>query len=331
MNEVERRRARHVFVAVAGYLVTIACLVAANFLLPRLLPGDPVDTLAGQSASNYIYGEESRQALIDHYGLGEPVWEQFTGYVADLFQGDLGRSIATNTAVSTEISRRLFWTLLLVGTSFALSTAIGVVAGIHSGWRRAGRADRALLAALLTVREIPSFLLGSLLLLVFAVRLDWLPLRGAETPFNDGAGLVERVSDIGQHLLLPASVLTIGLTAGTFLVMRAGMIGELGSDHLVLGRAKGLRARRLKYRYTARNALLPVVSLTGLQLGFVVTGDVLIERVFAYPGLGSLLFESIASRDYPAIQGTFLVVSISVVTANFAADVLSRRLDPRIA
>lgn len=316
---------------IGGFLATIAGLIAFNFLLPRLMPGDPVDALVAQSSSNFTFGEESRATLEEYYGLDRSLPDQLGHYVADLSHGDLGRSIATNASVGAEISRRLPWTLLLIGTSLVLSTVIGVAAGVHSGWRRGRALDRGLLTALLTVREFPSFLLGSLLLLLFAVKLDWLPLFGAETPFLTSAGAGERLVDIGRHLLLPAFVLTVGLTAGSFLIMRAGMVNELGSDHLLLGRAKGLRDRRLKYGYAARNALLPVVSLTALQLGFVATGDVLVERVFAYPGLGQLLFNSISSRDYPSVQGTFLVVSICVVTVNALADALSRRLDPRVA
>lgn len=315
----------------AGYFATLACLLVLNFLLPRLMPGDPIEALVAQSASNFTYGEESRAALEKYYGLDEPVAQQFGSYVRGLGRGDLGRSIDTNASVGSEISRRLPWTLLLIGTSLVLSTAIGVAAGVHSGWRRGRAADRVFLTGLLAVREFPSYLLGSLLLLLFAVKLDWLPLFGAKTAFLSSPSAVERIVDIGRHLLLPAFVLTLGLTAGTFLVMRAGMTTELGSDHLLLGRAKGLRDRRLKYGYAARNALLPVVSLTALQLGFVVTGDVLVERVFSYPGLGELLFDSIDSRDYPTIQGAFLIVSVTVVTVNAIADAFARRLDPRIS
>ncbi|MBA2624491.1 MAG: ABC transporter permease [Acidimicrobiia bacterium] len=317
------------FWRLAGYVATIFCLLALNFLLPRLMPGDPIDALVARSSSNFTFGEESRAALEEYYGLGKPMREQFGQYLRGLVHGDLGRSTATNASVGSEVARRLPWTLLLIGTSLLLATVIGVVAGVHSGWRRGRALDRSLLAGLLAIREFPSFLLGSLLLLLFAVKLDWLPLSGARTPFMTSAGAFERVVDICRHLVLPASVLTVGLVAGTFLVMRAGMVSELGSDHLLVGRAKGLREGRLKYRHAARNALLPVVSLTALQVGFVVTGDVLIERVFAYPGLGQLLFESISARDYPAIQGGFLVVSVSVVTINALADALTRRLDPR--
>lgn len=312
-----------------AYIATIFSLVVINFLVPRLMPGDPIDALVAQSSQNFTFGEETRASLEAYYGIDQPLPQQFGHYLARLGHGDLGRSIATNAPVRDELARRLPWTLLLIGTSLLLATAIGLLAGVHSGWRRGRTTDRVLLVALLAVREFPPFLLGSLLLVVFAVKLDWLPLFGGETPFSSSYSVAERVVDVGQHLLLPALVLTVGLTAGTFLLMRAGMVNELGADHLLLGRAKGLRERRLKYRYAARNALLPVVSLTALQLGFVVTGDVLIERVFVYPGVGELIFNSIRDRDYPTIQGAFLLVAISVVTFNAFADVLYRRLDPR--
>ncbi|MEO7556500.1 MAG: ABC transporter permease, partial [Acidimicrobiales bacterium] len=297
--------------------------------LPRLMPGDPIESLAAQSSSNFTFGEQSRLNFEKYYGLDKPLPQQFGHYLNQLAHGDLGRSIGTNQPVRNELLRRLPWTILLVGTSLVVATLLGLVAGVHSGWKRGRRADRFLLTALLAVREFPAFLLGTLLLFLFAVTLDWLPLFGAETHTLAHQGLGERVVDIGQHLLLPATVLTVGLMAGAFLLMRAGMVSELGADHLLLGRAKGLRERRLKYRYAARNALLPVVSLTALQLGFAVSGDVLIERVFSYPGLGSLIFESINSRDYPSMQGAFLLIAVSVITLNALADLLYRRLDPR--
>ncbi len=314
---------------IASYLATIAILLVANFALPRAMPGDPIEALIAQSATTFQFGEETRVALQEYYGTDRPMVEQFGSYVADLARGDLGRSIATNAPVRSEIARRLPWTILLIGTSLVLATAAGLLLGVHAGWRRGRRVDRALLATLLAAREFPAFLLGSLLLYVFAVKLGWLPLFGAQTPFSGSFSLARKTIDIARHLVLPTLVLTVGLTAGNYLVMRAGMVAELGADHLLLGRAKGLRERTLKYRYAARNALLPVVSLTALQVGFVVTGDVLIERVFSYPGLGGLIFDSIGARDYPTIQGALLVVSVSVVTINALADVLYRRLDPR--
>lgn len=315
--------------ALASYVVLIFALVTLNFMLPRAMPGNPVDALLGQGSAGFSLGAQARASLEKYYRLDGSLPSQYRHYLSGLVRGDLGRSIQTNAPVSKEIARRLPWTILLIGSSILVSMVVGLVAGVHSGWRRDRPMDRVLMTALLAVREFPTFLLGSLLIFLFAVKLGWLPLSGAQTPFSGSFGLVERVLDIGRHLLLPLSVLTVGLTVGNYLVMRAGMVSELGSDYLLLGRAKGLRQRRLKYRYAARNALLPVVSVTALQIGFAVTGDVLIERVFSYPGLGGLLFDSIGTRDYPTIQGAFLVVSVSVVTINALTDMFYRRLDPR--
>ncbi len=329
--EVTRPRPRRRWPrALAGYLLTLFALITLNFFLPRAMPGKPLDALASQSTTGFTFGEQSRAALTEYYGLDGSLASQYGRYLSRLSRGDLGRSISTLAPVRSEIGRRLPWTLLLLCGSLLLSSTIGLVAGVHSGWRRDRPMDRALLTGLLAIREFPTFLLGSMLLFLFAVKLGWLPLFGAEEPFSS-FGLPGRILDIGRHLLLPLLVLTLGLTVGTYLMMRAGMVNELGSDHLMLGRAKGLSERRLKYRYAGRNALLPVVSLTALQLGFVVTGDVLIERVFAYPGLGGLLVGSLGSRDYPVIQGAFLMVSASVVTVNALTEGIYRRLDPRTA
>jgi len=320
-----RRRTR----ALASYLALVFVLVTLNFLLPRAMPGNPIDGLLAQGSVGFTLGEQNRAALEEYYGLDGSLGSQYGDYLSGLARGDLGRSIVSNAPVRKDIAGRLPWTALLVGSSILLSTIVGLIAGVHSGWRRDRPMDRVLMTGLLAVREFPTFLLGSLLLFVFAVKLDWLPLFGGQTPFSASFGPAEKVLDIGRHLLLPLLVLTVGLTVGNYLIMRAGMVNELGSDYLLLGRAKGLRQRRLKYRYAARNALLPVVSVVALQLGFAVTGDVLVERVFSYPGLGGLLFDAIGSRDYPIIQGCFLFVSVSVVTLNALADMLYRRLDPR--
>ena len=323
------RRWRRRSGALASYLVLVFSLVTLNFLLPRAMPGDPIDALLARGSTGFTLGEQSRAALEEYYNLDGSLTSQYGHYLSSLARGDLGRSIVTNTPVRGELTRRLPWTLLLIGSSMLLSTVLGLAAGVHAGWRRDKPMDRALMGTLLAAREFPPYLLGSLLLFVFAVKLDWLPLFGAQTPFSESFSVAEKIVDIGRHLILPSLVLTVGLTVGNYLVMRAGMVNELGSDYLVLGRAKGLRPRRLKYRYAGRNALLPVVSLVAVEIGFAVTVNVVIERVFSWPGVGGLLFESIASRDYPTIQGVFLLVSVGIVTINALADALYRRLDPR--
>lgn len=324
-----RRSRRRRSGALASYLVMIVVLITLNFLLPRVMPGNPIDGLVARAPVGFTLGEKQRSDIQEYYGLNGSLLSQYRHYLWRLAHGDLGRSISSNTPVSDDLRRAIPWTVLLIASSILLSTAIGIVAGVHSGWRRDRPLDRLLLSALIAVWEFPPYLLGSLMILLFVVKLPWFPLYGSHTPFYDSYSLIERVTDITSHLALPLVVLTASLTAGSYLVMRAGMVNELGADYLLLGRAKGLHQRDLKYRYAARNALLPVVGLTAVELGSAVAANVLIERTFSYPGLGRLLFDSIDQRDYPSIQGVFLVLSVGVVTINMLADVLYRRLDPR--
>jgi peptide/nickel transport system permease protein len=315
--------------AATSYLVMVYVLVTLNFLLPRIMPGDPIDGLLAQGGASVTFGDQTRVALRRYYHLDGSLLSQYGHYLDRLVHGDLGRSIVTNASVWHEMSYRIPWTLLLVFSSLLVATIVGTVAGIHAGWRRDRPADRALMVGLIAVWQFPAYLLGSMLLLLFAVKLGWLPLYGGQTPFATYTSPFGQVLDIGRHLLLPLLVLVSGLLAWNYLVMRSGMVSELGSDYLMLGRAKGLPERRLKYRYAARNAMLPVVNLTAVSVGTSVAANVVIERTFSYPGLGNLLFQSIGSRDYPVIQGVFLVLSLGIVTVNALADVLSGRLDPR--
>lgn len=188
---------------------------------------------------------------------------------------------------------------------------------MSAGWRRGRPLDRGLLTAFIAVRNFPSFFLGTILLFVFAVKLGWFPLSGSSTPFAS-EGPLRSVVDALHHLVLPAGVLAAEFATGQFLLMRGEMVAELGSDYLLAGRVKGLPDRVLKYRYAARNALLPVVSLAAVQVA-AVTAAILVETVFAYEGIGRLLFESISFRDYPTLQGCFLLLTLIVVSANGCA------------
>ncbi|MDQ6728459.1 MAG: ABC transporter permease [Actinomycetota bacterium] len=325
------RRWRRRTTALASYLLMVFALITLNFMLPRAMPGDPIDGLLAQGSAGFSLGEQSRASLQHYYGLNGSLASQYRHYLDRMIHGDLGRSIVTNTPVTGEIGRKLPWTLLLVATSILVATLVGAVAGVQSGWKRDRPADRALMTGLITVWQFPAYLLASIMLFVFAVKLHWLPSYGAQTSFSGSFSLIEKASDVGRHLVMPLVVLTVGLMAWNYLVMRSGMVNELGSDYLLLGRAKGLRPRRLKYRYAARNALLPLVSSVAVDIGFAVAANVFVERVFSYPGLGNLLFGSIGSRDYPMIQGVFLLLSLSIVTVNALADVAYRKLDPRTA
>ncbi len=311
-----------------AWVGTVFALITLNFMLPRAMPGDPVTALVTRGSSSFLYGAESKAKLEKYYNLNGSLASQYTHYLNRLAHGDLGRSIATNQPVVHDVAKAIPWTVLLVSSSLLLSAAIGLVCGVHAGWRRDRPADRVLVTGMLSVREFPSYLFASILVFFFAVRLGWLPIGGAKTPFTS-YGPVAQVIDIARHAIMPVLVLTAGLVVSFYLVMRSGMVEQLGSDYLMLGRAKGLRNRRLKYRYAARNALLPVLSLTAVEIGFAVTTNIVVERIFSYPGLGGIMLGSVAARDYPEMQGAFLAFSVGIVTINALADLTYRRLDPR--
>ena len=315
----------------ASYALVLVALATLNFALPRALPGQPIQTLSDPRAATFVGDAPTRAALERYYGLDRPLLDQYGTYMGGLVTGDLGTSIRYGAPVADIIGERIGWTLLLVGTALALATAVGMVAGVNSGWRRGRPADRRLVVLFLALDNLPVFFLASVIAYVFAVRLGWFPLYGARTPFTESRGTLHEVADVAHHLALPAGVLGLQFVTFQYLVMRASMVGELGADHLVLGRAKGLEDRVLKYRYAARSALLPAVTVASLHVPMAISTAIFVETVFAYPGIGRLMFESVGDRDYPLMQGCFLVLGIAVVAANLLADVLYRRLDPRAA
>jgi peptide/nickel transport system permease protein len=324
-------RRRRGWTALAGYLAVVFFLVSLNFFLPRALPGQPIQALSNPQSSNYIGYAVTRARVERYYGLDRPLLTQYADYLKGLIHGDLGTSIEYNQPVTRILRERLPWSLLLIFTSLGLATVVGTMAGIRSGWRRGSRRDRRLIVGFLAIDNFPAYFLAFVILYVFSIKLGWFPLAGAQTPFSSTFSPLHKVTDVAYHLVLPAAVLASQFMAYQYLVMRASMVGELGADYLLLGRAKGLPDRVLEYRYAARNALLPVVTVLALQFGWAIASLIFIETVFDYPGVGRLMFDSIGVRDYPMIQGCFLILGLFVVTANFLADALYRRLDPRVA
>lgn len=318
------------WVAIGTYAVTVFVLLTFNFALPRLMPGDPIDALMAFGSPSYVTDDETRANLEEYYNLDQSVPEQYVHYLGALVQGDLGVSIVSNVSVTQELSDRVGWSFLLIVSAIVVSIVIGLPTGIHSGWKRGKGVDRGLLTFFLSVQNVPIFFVASVVLVVFAAQLGLFPLGGATTPFNQ-YGPFGKLLDTAHHLALPALLLGFDFATYEYLVMRSSMVSELGSDYLLGGRAKGLPERRLKYRYAGRNALLPVVTVIGLQFSVAVTGIIFIERIFSYPGVGEYMFEAVATRDYPAMQGAFLLLTITVVTVNLLTDLLYRRLDPRTA
>jgi len=323
-------RRRSLRVPVVSYLVTVFVLITLNFALPRLMPGDPIDALLALGSPTFATSPETRETLVRYYDLDGSTAEQYVHYLGRLAQGDLGVSTTTNKPITAELGGRVAWSFLLMVTAMAISLLIGIPTGVHSGWHRGKRVDRSLLSFFLSIQNLPIYLVGAVVFVVFAAKLGLFPSTGAESNFDVYSGL-GRVLDIGRHLILPSLLLAFDFATYQYLVMRSSMVSELGSDYLLAGRAKGLTQRRLKYRYAGRNALLPVVTVIGLQFGIAITSIVFIERIFSYPGVAGYMLEAVGNRNYPAMQGAFLVLTLTVVTANLLVDLVYRRLDPRTA
>ncbi len=311
------------------YLVALGIILTLNFLLPRMMPGDPLMAIYGDEALVQM-SPQLKAELTERFALDQSLGSQFVSYWAALFRGDLGYSYSYNAPVTEVIFGRLHWTLLLGGLALILSTALGVLLGIESGWRRGRRIDSGMLSGMVGLSGFPDFFLGILLLLLFAVNLELLPLFGAEDAYSGLSG-IERLIDIGEHLLLPLMALTLARITGAYLLTRNTMIGVLKEPYILLARAKGLKPRTIKYRHAGRNSMLPVMTRTGIWVGRMVTGVLFVEVVFAYPGIGLMTYDALTFRDYPVLQGLLLISALCVLGANFIVDLLYQKVDPRVS
>jgi peptide/nickel transport system permease protein len=311
------------------YIIALAFILALNFLLPRMMPGDPLMAIYGEEAL-VAMTPQLKAELVERFALDQPLWHQLGAYVLALFQGKLGYSYYYNAPVLSVVLGCLPWTLLLVGTALILSTILGIVLGIESGWRRGSWSDRTMLAGLMSLNGFPDFFVGMVLLIIFGVIWGVFPLAGALTPYS-GLTRWSAVLDVVKHMVLPVAALTLAHLSGGYLLTRNTMITVLKEPYMLTARAKGLSQLALKYRHAGRNSMLPVVTQTGIWTGRVVTGALFVELVFAYPGVGSLAYEAMMTRDYPIIQGLFLVVAVAVLAANFLVELSYAKLDPRVS
>ncbi len=309
-----------------GYLGVLLAAVVLNFALPRLAPGDAVDYLLPPETAGDISAQE-RERLLAQFGLDDTAWVQFGRYLSGLVTGDLGLSVRYARPVTEVLAGRVGWTILLVGSALVLSTVIGTLLGFYSAWRRGRPSDTRTLTGVLVIDAMPPFFVGLLLILVFSVQLGWLPIFGA-LPAAEATGIGFLLA-VGERLVLPLTTLTLGFLGSVYLVARASLVGELAQDYVLMAEAKGLDARGVR-RHAQRNAVIPITTVTLVGLGTLVGGAAVVETVFSYPGLGRLIYESVLTRDYPLLQGAFLLLAVGVVLANLLADLLYPLLDPRI-
>lgn len=309
-----------------AYAGVLLLAIVLNFALPRLAPGDAVDYLLPPEAAGEVSPAE-RERILSQFGLSESTPVQFGRYVANLATGDLGVSVQYARPVSEVLLERIGWTALLVGGALALSTLIGTLLGFAAAWRRGSAADAGTLTAVMVIDAAPPFFVGLLLILLFSVELGWLPIFGA-LPETGGSG-IGAVVEVGERLILPLVTLTLGYLGSVYLVARASLVGELQEDYVLMAEAKGLGPRAVR-RHAQRNALIPVATIALVGLGTLVGGAAVVETVFSYPGLGRLIYESVLARDYPLLQGAFLLLAIGVLLANLIGDLLYPLLDPRV-
>lgn len=313
----------------AFYLVTAWAAITINFLIPRLMPGDPVQALLaryqGQLDTSAV---ASLEAL---FGLDrkQSLWEQYTDYWSHLLHGDLGMSFTFfPTPVGEVIGQALPWTVALVGITTLISFALGTGIGVFAGWRRGSWTD-ALLPVTTFISSIPYFWLGLIAISLFAVKWPVFPFEGGYDDSLVPAFDWPFISSALYHGMLPGITIVLSAVAGWILGMRNMMVTVSSEDYVMVAQAKGLSERRVMFGYAARNAILPNISGFALSLGLIVGGTLLVEMVFSYPGIGFQLLKAVGAKDYPLMQGVFLIITLSVLVANLLADVLYMLLDPR--
>lgn len=303
----------------------VVFVIGVNFTLIHLAPGDPITALIGDFPPTPEYVEQMRR----EFGLDQPAWRQLLLYAYHVLQGNLGYSFANRESVLTLIVDRAGATALLMLAGMVVAVVVGPLLGVLSSLRPRGPLDSTLQVAGLAGYAMPVFWLGQLLVVLFALRLGWLPASGMGDVRASTEGFAH-VLDIGRYLILPALALCVRYIAINMRMTRSGMLSALGSDYVVAARARGMPQHVVVTRHALRNALLPVVTVIGFNLGFVLSGSVLVETVFNWPGLGRLLYESISARDYPVLLGILLVVTVTVAVVNLVTDIIYTYLDPRI-
>jgi len=304
----------------------VLAIILLNFLLLHLAPGDAAQVLAGEAGSAT---PEYMAQLRQRFGLDRPLAVQLVLYLKQMLVLDLGFSFRHSMPVLDLILARLGPTLLLMLTTLVLSVSVGVALGLLAASRAGTWQDTVISVLALVSYATPLFWVGLMLIVIFSVKLDWLPTSGMETvgAFHEGAA---RVLDIGRHLILPALSLSLFYLALYVRLMRAAVLEQAGMDYVTTARAKGLNELRITLTHVLRNAVLPVVTVAGVQVGGLLGGSVVVESVFAWPGLGLLAFQSLFARDFNLLLGIFFLSACLVVALNLAVDVVHTLLDPRI-
>ena len=320
-------RAEYVVKRLAFAVMTVFVAITINFVLFRALPGNAVADLARAPHAS----PQLRAALTHEFGLDKPLLTQYVLYLDQLvFHANMGVSFADSQPVTTELTDKLKNTIPMVMIGTLIAIAIGIVTGFLSAWRRSGIVDKVSTNAAIVFYALPTQFIGMMLILLFAGTLPTSGMRNEVNNFFSPGDTLSNLKDIGLHMLLPAFTLALTLFGEYTLIVRSSMLETLGEDYVLTARAKGLPQRRIVVSHALRNAMLPIVTLVALSLGFIVAGAILVEIIFSWPGIGQAIYAAVSKRDYPMLQGAFLILTVSVVFFNFIADLIYFKLDPRI-
>ncbi|KTG11562.1 peptide ABC transporter permease [Haloprofundus marisrubri] len=308
-------------------VVTLWAVGTVLFGLFRLMPGDPTSYVVSSQMT-----QEAREQIIASYGLDQPLHVQYIKFLENLATLQFGQSFHSNQPVTDVIATYLPNTLLLMLTAFITAYAIGITLGVLSGWYRGSRFEKNAVIVALTARSVPTFYVGLIVLWIFGANLGVIPMSGMTSLGSQQTGFWQMVFslDFLHHLLAPALVLGFYFMGYPLLIMRSSMLEVLSEDFIDVCRAKGLKERTIMFRHAARNALLPIVTAAAIALGYAVGGSVLIETVFAWPGIGREMVRAVLRRDFPVAQGTFMVLAATIIFLNFVADLAYGYLDPRV-
>lgn len=320
-------------------VITLVVVIIFNFFLFRILPGDPVKSIARSPRLT----REARERLMADFGLDKPVWiniddlkqgdilggfdTQFTAYFRALMKGNLGISYRSRRDVAEVLKERVGRTVLLVAGGEIIALIFGVVLGLIAAWRRGTRLDTSILLWSLFFWAFPTFFLGIILLILSGGHL---PIGGMVTPGLKPEHGWEYWLDVGEHLILPTLTMAIIYTSSYVMIMRSSVLEVLSEDYILTAKAKGMNTFQILRDHALKNAMLPMVTIVALNLGYIVGGAIQVETVFSWPGIGRLMYDAVTQRDYPMMQGIFLLLAISVITANLLADLLYSILDPRV-
>ena len=301
------------------YFSALFIILSFNFLIPRIMPGDPVTNLLGE---DYMVSTERIETLKAELGLDKPLFIQYLNYWADILKLDLGYSYHFHQKVIQVILSRIFWTLGLVGAAVILASIFGTSLGALSGWAKKDIKNKSATSLFLAIYCTPPFFLSLVLLYFLSFKLGIFPLKG----FYE----VASISDVIWHLTLPVFSLSLFLAARNYIVMRGSVIQEKGKLYVLFAMAKGLYGRRILFGHVFKNAFLPVLTLIALDFGFIFSGALFVEIVFSLNGMGTLIYDALLSRDYPVLQGCFLIITVMVIAVNFVVDILYSLIDPRV-